>query len=98
MVQPADSPHTRTITVGGRLLIYIWQVDNSADLAQDIAAMLAAGKKERDARGLNRFRAVLAVENPQTIQLQANLCFSQFKDRDDRMHIHVVAVDVLKDV
>jgi len=97
-VESTDSPHTRTITVGGRLLIYIWRVDASDDLKQGISSMLAAGKKERDARGLNRFRAVLAVENPQTIQLQVEFCFSQFKDSDDRMHIHIVSVDELKDV
>lgn len=94
-VQPTDSPHTRTITVGGRLLIYIWKVDASDDLQQGVAAMLAAGKEERDARGLNRFRAVLATDNSQTMQLQADFFFSQFKGSDDRMHIHVVSVDEL---
>jgi hypothetical protein len=96
-VPPSASPHTRSITVGNRLLIYIWKADASVDLRQGISAMLAAGKKDREARGLNRFRGVLAVEDPQTIQLQADLCFSQFEGCDDRMHIHVVPVDELKD-
>ena len=94
-VQPSDSPHTRAITVGGRLLIYIWQVEGSGDLSQGVSSMLAAGKEERDARGLNRFRAVLATYNPQTVQLQADFCFSRFKGSDDRMHLHVVSADEL---
>jgi hypothetical protein len=96
-VQSTASPHTRTITIGNRLLIYIWKADDSDDLVPGISAMLADGKKERDARGFNRFRAVFAVENPQTIQPQINLCFSQFKGSDDRIHIHVVSVNKLKD-
>ena len=94
-VQPTDSPHTRAITVGGRLLIYIWKVEESGDFFQGVSAMLAAGKEERDARGLNRFRAVLATDSPQTMQLQADSCFSQFNGSDDRMHVHVVSVDEL---
>ncbi len=53
-------------------------------------------KKERDASGLNRFRAVLAVETPQTVTPQADLAFSLFEGKDDHMHIHVVAKDALK--
>ena len=97
-VQPAVSPHTRAIIVGGRLLIYIWAVDGPDDLRQGISAMLAAGRQERDQRGLNRFRAVLAVDSPEAILPQANRFFSQCKDRDDRMHIHVVQVDALKNL
>lgn len=96
-VRSPVSPHTRTITIGGRLLIYIWEVDGPADLRQGISAMLAAGRHERDQRGLNRFRAVLAVDSPGDILPQASLFFSECKGRDDRMHIHVVPVDVLKD-
>lgn len=96
-VQSKASPHTRTIIVGGRLLIYIWEVDGSDDLRHGISAMLAAGRRERDTRGLNRFRAVLAVESPETVLPQANLILAQFKGSDDRMHIHVVPVDTLKD-
>ena len=95
-VSHPSSPHTRAITVGGRLLIYIWKADGQDEFQEKIPAMLEAGRKEREARGLNRFRAVLAVENPQTAGPAADLCFSHFKNRDDRMHIHVVHVDALQ--
>jgi hypothetical protein len=96
MVAPTSSPHTRSITIGRRLLIYVWEVDGLKGLKEGIFAMLETGKNERDARGLNRFRAVLAVETPQTVEPQANLCLSQFEGKDDRMHIHVVPLKDLK--
>jgi hypothetical protein len=96
MVAPTSSPHTRSITIGGRLLIYVWEVDELMDLQEGLLAMLQTGKEERDACGLNRFRAVLASANPQTVELQARFYFSQFEDRDECMHIHVVSESVLK--
>jgi hypothetical protein len=85
------SPHTRSITIGGKLLIHIWEPDGPNQLADGVAAILAAGKKERDQRNMNRFRAILVTKKPATIQFQADLCFSEFKELDDRMHLHVIA-------
>ena len=96
-VQPSSSPHSRSITIGGRLLIYVWEADGQGDLQEGLHAMLEAGQKERDARGLNRFRAVLSVETPHTVASRANKYFSLFEGRDDRMHIHVVPMSDLKD-
>jgi hypothetical protein len=95
-VLPSSSPHSRSMTIGGRLLIYVWEIDGLKGLQEGIFAMLQTGKEERDARGLNRFRAVLASATPQTVELQAKLYFSQFEDKDDRMHIHVVPLIELK--
>jgi hypothetical protein len=96
MVASASSPHTRSITIGGRLLLYVWKADELIDLQQGLAAMLKTGKKERDDRGLNRFRAILAVENPQNVTPRVEHYFSLFADKDDRMHMHVVPLENLK--
>jgi len=98
-VAPLSAPHTRRIAIGGRLLIYIWNVKGTYKFKENLLAMLAAGKRERDARGFNRFRAVLAVDDtPQHVAKKAQLYFSHYADRDDRMHIHVVAIAALKDL
>lgn len=98
-VAPAVSPHTRVITIGGRLLIFIWEVNELGQFKENLPAMLAAGQKERDERGLNRFRAVLATdESNQNIAAEAALYFSQFAGRDDRMHLHVVPQNALSDL
>ena len=96
-VLPSISPHSRSISIGGRLLIYVWKVeDRLEELQEGLLAMLEAGKKERDANGLSRFRAVLAVENPQIIAPKANFYFSRFQGKDGRMHIHVISLPSLK--
>ena len=98
-VASAVSPHTRVITIGGRLLIYIWEVNEPGQFKENFPAMLAAGQKERDERGLNRFRAVLATDKiNQNIVAEAALYFSQFAGRDDRMHFHVVPQNALADI
>ena len=60
-------------------------------IQQGIPAILAAGRKARDELGLNRFRAILVTDNPSTINSQADLCLSQFRDLDEKMHLHVVS-------
>jgi hypothetical protein len=95
-VLPSSSPHSRSITIGGRLLIYVWEVDGRQDVQEGLLVMLQTGKEERDARGLNRFRAVLAVETPHAVAPRANQYFSLLEGKDDRMHIHVVPLKDLK--
>lgn len=91
-VASLSSPHTRCITIGGRLLIYIWNIKDVNTLRENLAALLVAGRKERDDRGLNRFRAVLAVDNnPAHFAAETQRYFSEFADRDERIHLHVVA-------
>ena len=92
----SNSPHHRSITIGGRLLVYIWNVRGADSLKEDLPVMLEAGKKERDERGLSRFRAVLAVENsPHDIEAQAQSFFTRYAGKDDRIHMHVIpAADI----
>jgi hypothetical protein len=85
------SPHTRSITIGGKLLLYVWEVNSPDQLQEGIPAILASGKKARNEIGLNRFRAILVTEDPSTIKIQADFCLSQFMDIDDKMHLHVVS-------
>jgi len=90
------SPHSRSMIIGGRLLIYIWLVEDKGMLGKNIPAMLAAGRKERDERGLNRFRAVLAVDSVNQYDADAaNRFFTEFVHKDDRMHLHIVSKDAL---
>jgi hypothetical protein len=85
------SPQTRSIAIGGKLLVYIWEVDDTSKLTENIYSLLESGRKERDQRGLNRFRLVLATEDTRTIKTRAELDFSRFKDLDENMHLHVIA-------
>jgi hypothetical protein len=93
------SPHNRSITIGRRLLVYIWEVEGAAQFREKFLAMLAAGKKERDRRGLNRFRAVLTVsDNHLGVVAEATFHFSEFDGRDGRIHFHVIPRDIVDDL
>ena len=61
--------------------------------------MLEAGRKERDERGLKRFRAVLAIDGiPQYVEREATAYLSEYTGKDDRIHVHVVSSADIKDV
>jgi len=88
----SSSPHTRCITIGQRLLIYVWNVKETDGLKENLFAMLEAGGKQRDEQGLNRFRAVLAVDgNSQDIATKVQSYFARYAGKDDRIHLHVVS-------
>ena len=92
LVQHPTSPHTRVITIGGRLLIFIWIVTDARHFRENLLAMLAAGRKERDENALNRFRAVLAVAGEASnLAAEAESVFAKFPQSDDRMHLHVIS-------
>ena len=97
-LQSSVSPHTRSLIIGERLLIYIWDVNEDEDLQAGIRAMLKSGKKERDARCLNRFRAVVAVAEPETVSLEINTYFTNDRKPQERMHVHAIHKDALKNL
>ncbi|MDX1777225.1 MAG: hypothetical protein R3297_11640, partial [Desulfobulbales bacterium] len=66
---------------------------------ENLFALLETGRKERDERNLNRFRAVLSVNGPLNAALtRAQFYFSRYAGRDDRMHIHVIPPDDIRDI
>lgn len=90
-VNPAEGIDARTITAGGRLLVYIWEINDPSVLETKLPVLLALGKDERDSRGLNRFRAVLAVDDVETVRSIAQPLFEGLGDKDDKIHLHIVA-------
>jgi len=53
------------------------------------------GRKERDARNLNRFRLVVATEHPTQLLERVQSRFARAADGDERCHLHVLAIDQL---
>lgn len=84
------------IDVGGRLLIYVVEGDEEPERTTGaIPALIAAGLAERERTGFNRLRLVLATRDVDEILEAANRTFAEFAPRDDRIHLHVVAVEDL---
>lgn len=84
--------YTRSITLGGRLLIYIWETNDSSIIETSLPAILVHGKNERDRRGLNRLRVVIATDDVDHIGSIAQRIFRDLSDKDEKVHLHVVHI------
>lgn len=88
--QPDESGYDSRLLVGNRLLIYLLAIEDSQTLASRLPKSLAAGKQERDVRGLNRFRAVLVAADQAAVTDSAQRIFEEFEGKDERVHLHIV--------
>jgi hypothetical protein len=78
------------INIGNRLLIFILNIDDEDCMKKNLTAVIVKGKKERDGRGFNRFRLVLAGENMSEFEQSAYTIFNDINMGDEKMHLHVV--------
>lgn len=86
----SDTLFTR-LDVGSTLLVYV--IEAVGDPQQAVAALpafIASGLVERDAKGFNRLRVVLAADIPEELREAAEQTFSESAPRDGRVHLHVV--------
>jgi hypothetical protein len=79
-----------TITIGNRLLIYV-VYDNQDFVAKHLALLVSAGKKERDSRGLNRFRLVILTDGSSASGDAIRRTFDELQEKDDNIHLHVIS-------
>jgi hypothetical protein len=71
------------IAIGGRLLIEL--VEHADGLPPErIEALLTAGRRDRDALGMNRFRLVLGGDTP----VEASAAVRSLLRDDPRLHLH----------
>lgn len=79
----------RHILVGGRLLIYIWEMDDVDTVKLQLPHLILHGTRERDQRHFNRFRLVLASHVPEKLEKPAQSIFTQVNS-DEKVHLHVI--------
>ena len=79
------------INVGGRLLVYIISMDEKSGLREVINAALQQGVRERDEKGFNRFRLVLAASRPDELSSLAEQVFARSGEADGKAYLHVVS-------
>jgi hypothetical protein len=79
------------LDVGGRLLVYVLPASPSPPLGELVAVAVAAGTSERDQRHFNRFRLVIAIDDPADLEETARSAFAGCHRPDDRVHLHVVS-------
>ncbi|MEW6585803.1 MAG: hypothetical protein AB1442_09375 [Nitrospirota bacterium] len=79
------------INVGNRLLIYVHRVAEGDDPATLLPVLIKAGMYERNRRGFNRFRLVLAGDREE-IEKSALKAFDRI-EKDEKVHLHIVNKD-----
>lgn len=84
----------RKINIGNKLLVYIIEIDKIEFLGTVLAGLISKGKQERDGKGFNRLRIVLANEKPAEITEKANAFFTEL-NADEKIHLHIVSLTEL---
>jgi hypothetical protein len=77
------------ITIGNRLLIYVLEAAPQDFIEEKLAFLVSSGKKDRDLKGLNRLRLVIAADE----LLDRRMLQSQFDGlagKDDKIHLHII--------
>ncbi len=90
-VRTASAPPFVRLVIGNRLLIYLLEPATARDALDATTVLAAVGRAERDARGFNRFRLVLACEAPPGPASGLAEAFDRGAAADDRVHLHLVA-------
>jgi hypothetical protein len=78
------------IIIGNRLLIYVTESGSGACIEEHLPVLMAMGRKERDEKGLNRFRLVFVTDDPAEVQRTAEKMFEELRGMDEKMHLHVI--------
>lgn len=88
---PAAEVSFTRLAIGDRLLIYIVESQPGAQIADAVVELARLGRAERDERGYNRFRLVIAAAEPKQLAEAAATRFAARSGADERAHLHVVA-------
>jgi len=78
------------LIVGDRLLIYITEAGTEGCVEEHLPVLAAAGRKERDEKGLNRFRLVLVSDIPDEVRRAAERQFGELRNNDAKLHLHAI--------
>lgn len=79
--------YTRLV-VGSRLLIYILDAATASGGDGALADLVARGCRERNERGFNRFRLVIACDEPASEDTAVQHTFDDASGNDERAHLH----------
>ena len=90
LTQAEDTRITR-IDVGGRLLVYVLEIDGpDRRAAEALPAVIAAATVDRATSCFNRLRVVVAIDHPEEMRPRLERAFNDSAPLDDKVHLHVV--------
>jgi hypothetical protein len=78
------------LRVGNRLLIFILDTAAVRVAGGALTDLVACGRRERDEHGYNRFRLVIACDEPASAGSAVQSAFDEAAGNDERTHLHCV--------
>ena len=78
------------INIGNRLLIYVVEMNSPDLIKRKLPILIQTGKKERDSSGFNRFRLAIVTDKVDQIKHIADSVFKNLKDKDEKIHLHII--------
>ena len=78
------------IIIGHHLLVSIAEGGPAGCIEEHLPVLVAAGRKERDEKGLNRFSLVLVFDDPEKVRPGAERQFEELRGSDEKVHLHVI--------
>jgi hypothetical protein len=90
LTQEDDTRITR-IDVGGRLLVYVLEIEGPDWRAEEaLPAVVAAATVDRATSCFNRLRVVVAIDDPEEMRPRMEHIFNGSAPADEKVHLHVV--------
>jgi hypothetical protein len=77
------------LNIGNKLLVYIYHPVSIDEARNNLQRIFNIGIEERDEKGFNRIRVVVASDDTNTKQA-AYLASKKMKLPDDRVHLHIM--------
>ncbi len=78
------------INIGNRLLIYVVEMNSPDFLKNILATLVPIGINERDEKGFNRFRLVIATDKLDNLKDKVEKTFKALEIKDEKVHLHIV--------
>ena len=98
-IRPLRAPQSEAtgmrLVVGMRLLVYVLESPTDSGLDAVVSELATQGLSERNERGLNRFRLVVASDGSARALDAARASFAREAGNDDRAHLHVISPRLL---
>ena len=88
----------RRIAIGGRLLVYVLDTDETDLALVQLPNWLAAGRAERDASAMNRLRLVVVTSDSDALGAALKARFDALPGRDEWTHLHVLPRSAVSDL
>lgn len=83
-------PSVKILHVGGRLLICILTCRDISEVRDFLPPLVRMYRDERDRKGYNRVRIVIAATDPASLIPMADFLFQSLPEVDERIHLQIL--------